>query len=578
VETFGRYLLEKKLAVGGMGEVFLAQQSGIAGFAKKLVVKRIKASLVDDPQFVEMFLNEGRVAALIDHPNVVHIYELGQVDGAYFIAMEYVPGRSLSSVLERLGGPLDLPQALYVLTNICEGLAYAHDAVGHDGQPLNLVHRDISPPNILIGYSGAVKISDFGIAKVEHHANTAVGVLKGKFAYLSPEQARGEPVDRRSDIFALGLVLFEMTVGHRANHGTTDTGMIFAAARRELPEPCDLLPDYPPELQGIFARATALDAAERYPNVKELQQDLLTFQLDRRMVVSAGSIGEWLRTIAGPDDEEEADEPVISAQTAREGPAPAGDVVIQAPPALAYEATQAAKVTPAHGKPADVKNAELSSSAMMRAIEGASPQGASPRDAVLAAASSAEISLPGEPRPVMLEVDLEKEAGGSEAPRRRGHRGGQLTAVGVVLLLLILGAGIGLMRWRQRASDAPAPGSTLAPGTAQAAGSAAAATDAAATPASAPTKPGHRSPVKPGVKHAVPAKVPGPPTPTPIPTPTPTPPTPGVSPLPPTPQVVDAGSSVPARPDAARAAPRPSPDSTPAVAPRPPAPRPPGDR
>ncbi|MCC6750576.1 MAG: serine/threonine protein kinase [Deltaproteobacteria bacterium] len=298
VEPFGRYTLLRRLAVGGMGEVFLAQQPGIAGFSKQVVVKRIRPALVDDPHFVEMFLNEGRVAALLDHPNIVQIYELDEVDGIYFIAMEYVPGRDLGTMLEMVSGPLELSYALYILLNACEGLAFAHDAVGHDGQPLHLVHRDISPPNILVGYAGTVKISDFGIAKVaRQNQQTAAGVLKGKFAYLSPEQARGHAVDYRSDIYAMGLLLFEVTVGRRANPANTDTAMIFAAAKRDLPSPSSIIPDYPPELEGIFLKATTLDPDDRYQHVKELQEDLLAFQVEHRLVVSAGRVGEWLQKL-----------------------------------------------------------------------------------------------------------------------------------------------------------------------------------------------------------------------------------------------------------------------------------------
>lgn len=320
-----------------MGELFLAQQQGIAGFAKKLAVKRIKPALAGDATFVEMFLAEGRVAALIDHPNVVHIHELGKVEGQYFIAMEYVEGLSLARVMELTGGRLELATAVYIASQVCEGLAYAHDACGLDGQPLGLVHRDVSPPNILLGTSGCVKISDFGVAKVQHHAQTGAGMLKGKFAYLSPEQARGEPVDRRSDLYALGLVLFEMTVGTRANPGTSDTGMVFAATKGELPDPVELVPDYPPALRAIFRKATALEPAARYQQAKELQEDLLAFQVEERLALSAGRIGAWVRSLVGAEEDLPAggDTPVTAT-----GPG--------APARIAYEPTQAApQETPA---------------------------------------------------------------------------------------------------------------------------------------------------------------------------------------------------------------------------------------
>ena len=314
-----------------MGEVYLAQQPGIAGFAKQLVVKRIRPALAGDPQFVQMFLNEGRVAALIDHPNVVHIHELGEIDGLYFIAMEYVDGLSLAAVLHMLGDALELSTALYVVANVCEGLAYAHDAKGLDGEPLGLVHRDVSPPNILIGYSGSVKVSDFGIAKVQHHSQTAEGEVKGKFAYLSPEQARGEAVDRRSDIYALGLVLYEITVGKRANPGENDMGMAFAATRGELSDPTEVLPGYPAPLARVFARATALDPADRYQHVKEMQDELLAYQMEEGLITSAGRVGEWLRDLGGADTGAESPPMELSL-----------DGVMDAEPPQAYAPTVAA--------------------------------------------------------------------------------------------------------------------------------------------------------------------------------------------------------------------------------------------
>ena len=385
-EQFGRYILLRRLAEGGMGEVFLAQQPGIAGFAKQLVVKRIRANLAGDPQFIEAFLNEGRVAALIDHPNVVHIHELGENDGRYFIAMEYVHGRSLDAVLDRLGDALELSTALYIMNNVCEGLAYAHDAVGLDGEPLGLVHRDVSPPNILIGYSGCVKVLDFGIAKVERHSQTAEGEVKGKFAYLSPEQARGEPVDRRCDIYALGLVLYEITVGRRANPGANDMGMAFAATQRDLPDPAEVIPGYPAALARIFGRATALDPADRHQSVKELQDDLLAFQAEEGLITSAGRVGEWLRELS-PDDQPEDLPDALSLDGAPD-----------AGPPKALAPTVRAVTTPA----------------------------------------GLVIKESGGGAPGILEVDLEKERGETPPTRRRSPAPLVLVA-GLVSLLLVAG-------------------------------------------------------------------------------------------------------------------------------------------
>jgi len=443
VEEFGRYILIRRIAEGGMGELYLARQSGPAGFAKQLVVKRIKPALAGDRAFVDMFLEEGRIAALIDHPNVVHIHELGQSDGQYFIAMEYVPGLSLARVLELQGGPLELSTTLYIARDLCEGLAHAHGARSLDGQPLGLVHRDVSPPNILLGYTGCVKILDFGIAKIRRHGETGAGVLKGRFAYLSPEQARGEPIDARSDIYALGLVLYEMTVGGRANPGASDTEMVVAASKGELHDPLDHVPDYPEPLRQIFLRATARAPDERYPQVKDLQEDLLALQVDQRLGVSAGSVGEWVRALAGPEAAEDGG--AGEAATPRrdpESPVSASPVTAR----IAYEPTVHA----------------------LRPAEGLTPAGE--------ADGERERGAEGTPtfRPMVLEVDLEKEREplrGEAAPgpaELRALRGaGPARSIMVAVAVLgVLGLLLGGLLWsRSRDAGPPAPGSEPPTGT-----------------------------------------------------------------------------------------------------------------
>ena len=280
-----------------MGELFLAERPGIAGFSKQLVVKRIRPSLAHDENFIEMFLNEGRVAALINHANVVQIYELGEVDGTYFLAMEYVAGKNLEDVLEKLDGPLELGLAIQIILKICEALACAHYVCNAEGAALNLVHRDVSPPNVLLGYGGSVKLTDFGIAKVAQGKQTAVGVLKGKFAYLSPEQARGQTVDCRSDIYSLGLLLFEATTGKRAIPGEMDAEVLYAAANAQTRNPGQALPGYPADLERIFLKATAKRKKNRYQDVAAFRSDLLDFSIRAGITSDASQLGDMLQRL-----------------------------------------------------------------------------------------------------------------------------------------------------------------------------------------------------------------------------------------------------------------------------------------
>jgi serine/threonine protein kinase len=298
METFGPYSLIRHIATGGMGELHLAERPGIAGFSKRLVVKRIRTALATDSSFTRSFLDEGRVAALIDHSNIVQVYDMGEVDGILYLAMEYVAGRDLGSLIER-AAPLDLATAVHVLCCLCEGLQYAHNVVGPDGRPLGLVHRDINPTNVLISFNGAVKLADFGIAKVvmENREQTRTGVIKGKFGYMAPEQAGGTGIDHRCDIYSLGLLLFEMTTGEQAVEGETDQAKLFAALDGHTRNPRDLDPAYPPELERIYDVATAMRPEDRFSSVHELHLRLLEFQMHMRLASSAALLGQLMKRV-----------------------------------------------------------------------------------------------------------------------------------------------------------------------------------------------------------------------------------------------------------------------------------------
>src|SRR5687768_16231380 len=215
--VYGKYQLLDLLARGGMAEVYRAKSHGVEGFEKVLVIKRILPELGENPQFVEMFINEAKIAVTLSHANIVQVFDLGRADESYFIAMEYVAGYDLATVLargHRLGRPIPQELAVYVVSELAKGLDYAHRRRDAQLRPLNIVHRDVSPQNVLISFESEVKLTDFGIAKaalaVSSEENTEAGVLKGKYAYMSPEQARGEEVDSRTDMFALGVVLHEL--------------------------------------------------------------------------------------------------------------------------------------------------------------------------------------------------------------------------------------------------------------------------------------------------------------------------------------------------------------------------------
>ena len=279
VADIGRYRLVAELARGGMGIVYLALLRGPGGFNKLFVVKVLKDHLAEDPNFVSMFLEEARVAAKLSHPNVVQTVEVGSEAGRHFIAMEYLDGQSFSRAIartRRLETTIPMALRLHILVHLLEGLEYAHAMSDYDGTPLLLVHRDVSPQNLFLTYDGQVKILDFGIAKaLGSSVDTSTGMLKGKVAYMAPEQAAGGPMDRRTDVFAVGVMLWEATVGKRMwDRSVNDLRIIHALVTGDIPEPRQALPDVDPVLERVILKATALNPADRYPTAAAMQVDL----------------------------------------------------------------------------------------------------------------------------------------------------------------------------------------------------------------------------------------------------------------------------------------------------------------
>jgi formylglycine-generating enzyme required for sulfatase activity/tRNA A-37 threonylcarbamoyl transferase component Bud32 len=300
----GRYTLLHKLAIGGMAEIFLAKTSGIEGFEKIVVLKRILPHLSANELFVSMFLDEARVAANLEHPNIVNVYDIGKSGEDYFFTMAYLHGEDLSNILReaaRLGRGIPLSVALYVVQAVCAGLHYAHEHAALDGSPLGIVHRDVSTTNVLITYDGGVKLLDFGIAKAANQSKmTQVGVRKGKASYMSPEQCRAEPLDRRSDIFAIGILLWELTTMRGLFRADNELAVMSLIAHYDAPLPSTVVEGYPPELEAIVMKALARDREQRYATARELQDDLETFVRDYRLGTGSGELAAMMRELFGP--------------------------------------------------------------------------------------------------------------------------------------------------------------------------------------------------------------------------------------------------------------------------------------
>ncbi|HEU4729242.1 MAG TPA: serine/threonine-protein kinase [Kofleriaceae bacterium] len=281
-ERFGKYLLVGEIATGGMAEVFLAVHKGLEGFVKVVVIKRVLQHLTRNAEYVRMFVDEARLAARLEHPNIVRTYEFGEVDGQYFTAMEYLPGEDLCKALNNLSisrQAMPLHIATGIASQLCEGLHFAHQLTDVDGRPLNLVHRDINPANIVITYGGEVKIIDFGVAKSNAHANTIVGTIKGKIAYMPPEQVLGHSVDQRADIFSAGVVLWEMLTGMPLFVRDSEAATLYAVMKAPIPPPSRLRAGVPSRLDEIVLRALARPLDSRYETAAELAADLEELRL-----------------------------------------------------------------------------------------------------------------------------------------------------------------------------------------------------------------------------------------------------------------------------------------------------------
>jgi eukaryotic-like serine/threonine-protein kinase len=305
-----KYTLLRRLGAGGMAEVFLAKQDGQGGFEKLVVVKRILPGLVENPEFLKMFLDEARLAADLRHPNIVNIYDVSQDRGTHFILMEFLHGqdvRRLQRKNAQWGEMIPVGQACQIVLDAAAGLHYAHKKSDFDGRPLSIVHRDVSPQNIIITYEGSTKIVDFGIAKAAGQStHTQTGILKGKYTYMSPEQARGDKIDHRTDQYALGIVFWELLTMRRLFKRESEVLTLEAIISGNVPKPRRFVPDLPPKVEEIVMTALATDPDDRFADCEEMMTAIEEFLAQASIVHSPARLGQYMRRMFADALAEEA--------------------------------------------------------------------------------------------------------------------------------------------------------------------------------------------------------------------------------------------------------------------------------
>ena len=297
----GRYRVVDEIGIGGMASVHLGRMDGPGGFQKWVAIKRIHAHLIEDESFIQMFLDEARVAARISHPNVATVFELGKHEDTYWIAMEYLHGEPLREVMRRTeetGQPMPPEIACKVIADAAEGLHAAHELLGKNGEKLGLVHRDVTPHNLFVTYDGSTKVVDFGIAKfASRMSNTRAGTLKGKLAYMSPEQVHGEGIDRRTDIFALGVVLWELTTGQRLFRMESDLDTLAKVQECNVARPSTIVRGYPIDLEKIVMKALAKNRGERFRTAREFSRALQSLLMRRGLFIAADEVSGYMQAI-----------------------------------------------------------------------------------------------------------------------------------------------------------------------------------------------------------------------------------------------------------------------------------------
>src|SRR5215831_15893203 len=295
-----RYRITERVAAGGMAEVFRGVAESLQGFKKNIAIKRILPSLTKNKKFVAMFLDEARLSLSLQHANIVQVFDIGHSEDTYFIVMEYVDGVDLKALMEwrrKINRRIPIAHTLYLILEVCKGLSYAHELLNPEtGKPLGIVHRDISPPNVLISKQGEIKVVDFGLAKATSQIETTdPGVVKGKMSYLSPEAARGEEVDNRADIFAVGILLYEMLTGKRLFYGETDYQTVELVRNAKIPPIKPQNPQVEQELEDVVRKALAKRKEDRYQNANDIQDAIAQYSYSRGLKVISRDIADLVR-------------------------------------------------------------------------------------------------------------------------------------------------------------------------------------------------------------------------------------------------------------------------------------------
>jgi serine/threonine protein kinase len=307
--VFGRYVLLKRIAKGGMAEIFRAMSYGAEGFMKLVAIKRIRPELSRDFHFIDMFINEAKIVSNLSHPNIVQIFDFGRIEDALYHCMEYVHGKNLLDILRAMkerGPSAVIELACTILLEVLNGLDQAHRQKDALGTPLNIIHRDMSPANIIVSYEGEVKIADFGIAKAAQTTiQTMGGVVKGKYKYMSPEQARGETVDQRTDVFSAGICLYEMLTLREMYGGTSGVQLLERVRQAEYKKPRELNPAIPAELDAILLKALARDRERRYATAGEWRDELAEYLEEHRLQLSRRWLAEFMTELFGASIESE---------------------------------------------------------------------------------------------------------------------------------------------------------------------------------------------------------------------------------------------------------------------------------